>query len=281
MAEPEQALTPQQRDRVLQHLGCTAMRPGVAALNRLITAYISRVPWESAFRIAKRSLTTSTDQCPRWPEEFWEDAIVRGGGGTCFESNYAFLSLLRSLGYDGYLTINNMGDTVGCHTAIIVRIDGTTRVVDVGIPLHRSILLRAKRVSRQHTPFHTYVLRPDGERRFQVERTRHPKRNIFTLLDVPVEDAAYRRATTNDYGPQGLFLERVVINKIIGKQHMRFSSSERPWCIEQFNLRGEKSEVALADDTAAAQLAAVFEMDRDVIQRALTVVANNVPGTCG
>jgi arylamine N-acetyltransferase len=274
MAEHEQALIPQLRDRVLQHLGCTAARPDVATLNRVIDAYVRRVPWESAFRITKRNLTAGTAQCPRWPEEFWEDAIHRGGGGTCFESNYAFLSLLRALGYEGYLTINNMGDTVGCHTAIILRIDGTTRVVDVGIPLHRSILYHAERVTRQSTPFHTYILRPDGEQRFQVERTRHPKRNIFTLLDVPVEDAAYRRATTNDYGPQGLFLDRVIINKVIGNQFMRFSSSERPWSIERFNVRGEKSEVVLAEDTAAEQLAAVFAMDRAIIQHALTVVSD-------
>jgi arylamine N-acetyltransferase len=274
MAEHERALTPDQRARVLHHLDCVASKPDVTTLNRLIAAYVRLVPWESAFRITKRSLTASTDQCPRWPEEFWEDAFQRGGGGTCFESNYAFLSLLRALGYEGYLTINNMGDTVGCHTAIILEVDGRPRVVDVGIPLHKSIRVRPESISRQPAPFHAYVLRPDGERCYQVERTRHPKRNIFTLLDHPVGDAVYRRATTNDYGPQGLFLDRVIINKVIGDQLVRFSSSERPWCIERFNARGEKSEVALAEDTAATQLAAVFEMDCDVIQHALAVVAD-------
>jgi arylamine N-acetyltransferase len=275
MVACKQALTPQQRDRVLRHLGCTATHPDVATLNRLIAAYVRRVPWESAFRITKRSLTASTGQCPRWPGEFWEDAIHRGGGGTCFESNYAFLSLLQAVGYEGYLTINNMGDTIGCHTAIVLAVGGSRRVVDVGIPLHKSIRLQPETIVWQPAPFHTYVLRPDGERRYQVERTRHPRRNIFTLLDQPVSDAAYRHAMTYDYGPQGLFLDRVIINKVIGDQFMRFSSSARPWRIERFSTSGEKSEVALAENTAAAHLAAIFEMDRKVIQHALAVVANS------
>jgi arylamine N-acetyltransferase len=93
----------------LAHLGVTAAPPTLSLLDTLLEAYTRTVPWESAFRIAKHARTGRTEDCPRWPKEFWRDAIEYGGGGTCFESNYAFYGLLRSLGYDGYLTVNNMG----------------------------------------------------------------------------------------------------------------------------------------------------------------------------
>ena len=91
-------------DRILRFLQIRQQPTTLAFLDELVTAYTRRVPWESAFRIAKRATTPVTADCPRWPAEFWKDAQERGGGGTCFESNYAFFWLLQRLGFDGYLT---------------------------------------------------------------------------------------------------------------------------------------------------------------------------------
>ena len=114
-------LSPELTRAVLSYLGVPAAPPTLDLIDTIVTAYTRTVPWESAFRIAKRARTPDTADCPRWPDEFWTDALTRGGGGTCFESNYALFSLLRALGYEGYLTINNMGETVGCHAAIVLR----------------------------------------------------------------------------------------------------------------------------------------------------------------
>jgi arylamine N-acetyltransferase len=53
------------------------------------------------------------------------DNLLPGSGGTCFESNYALFSLLLARGFTGQLTVNNMGETVGCQSAIVLEIDGT------------------------------------------------------------------------------------------------------------------------------------------------------------
>jgi arylamine N-acetyltransferase len=261
------------QEQALAYLGCAVRRPDVATLNRLIAAYVRRVPWESAFRIAKRARTTTLADAPRWPEEFWADASERGGGGTCFESNYAFFDLLQALGYEGYLTINDMGDTCGCHTAIVLRFADHWRLVDVGIPLHCSIRFALDKISRAAGPFHTYFIRPDGADSYQIERTRHPQRNIFTLRNQPVEDAVYRAALTNDYGPNGLFLNRVVINKLIDEQIYRFSSTAEKLCVEQFDRQGNKVELPLTEHALAAELGQIFGMDEDILAEALAAVA--------
>ncbi|MCB0184055.1 MAG: arylamine N-acetyltransferase [Caldilineaceae bacterium] len=244
------------------------MEPSLPALEQLLTAYVRRVPWESVFRIAKRQRVPVLAERPRWPEEFWADALERGGGGTCFESNYAFLSLLRGLGYTGYLTVNNMGASIGCHTAIVVPLANQQRLVDVGIPLHTTLLLRPDAVTQAPSQFHTYIARPEGDNTYQIERTHHPKRYIYTLIDQPVPDAIYRAAMIQDYDEAGFFLDRLIITLVIDDKVWRFNGSEQPLRLEAFEREG-KIEVLLPDLLLARRLATHFHMDRLTIQQAL------------
>lgn len=263
-------LAPALTTRVLQHLGESAVTPSVAHLNALITAYTQTVPWESVFRIAKRTRTANTADCPRFPDEFWDDTMNYGSGGTCFESNYAFFSLLRTLGYEGYLTVNNMGDTVGCHSAIVLHLDGQKWLADVGIPLHTAIPLDPTQVTQRATPLHTYTVRPDGDNRYQIERDNHPKPNIFTLIDQPVANDAYRACITNDYGANGLFLDRVIVSKIIDGQQRRFDSAAQPPHFEVFE-NNQREDYPITIDVAEA-VGRHFDIDTDTVQTALNAI---------
>lgn len=255
-------------------------QPDVALLTQLIAAYTRSVPWESAFRIAKRYHLSEQDPLaqvndfPRWPEEFWTDALDRGGGGTCFESNYAFFSLLLTLGYRGYLTINNMGESIACHTAIVLNIDGLSWIADVGLPLYGPLPLNPDTVVHQQSAVHRYTVRPDGDTRYQVERDRHPQPYCFTLIDEPVSDSAYRAAASADYGPDGLFLDRVIISKIIGDSVWRFDSGQRPFQLESFR-DGRRESYPLEGDLfadVASSVAGLFCMDTGIVQQALSAV---------
>ncbi|MBZ0286729.1 MAG: arylamine N-acetyltransferase, partial [Anaerolineae bacterium] len=244
--------------------------PNVALLNELLTTYTQNVPWESAFRIAKRARTAQTANCPRWPDEFWHDALTLGGGGTCFESNYAFLALLQALGYSGYLTINNMSDTVGCHSAIVLTIDGEKWLADVGIPLYTALPLADDQITQRASRFHTYTVQPEGGSRFTLLRDRHIRSYIFTLIDVPVSDADYRERLTADYGDEGLFLDRVVVNKVVDGQQRRFDSAALPPRFEAFE-DGQRTDYPITLDAAEA-VARHFAMDEDTVRAALTAL---------
>jgi arylamine N-acetyltransferase len=262
------------RERVLSYLGRPMSSPGTRAVNTLLRAYTTKVPWESVFRIAKRMRTPILDQCPRWPEEFWTDAIEHGGGGTCFESNYAFLALLRSMGYEGYLTINHMGESIGCHAAIVLLVDGQKQLLDVGIPLHKTLQLHPDRMTRVSSAFHTYIVTPQPEGQYLVERTHHPKRYIYTLVDKAVANDPYQTAVTQDYGTNGLFLDRVIMTKVIDEKIWRFNSSDHPLRLEAFD-RSSKTEILLPERLLARRLASHFGMDRQIIQDALDAVGSN------
>ena len=258
--------------RVLARLALPRTAPTVDFLEALITAYTKAVPWESAFRIAKQARCGgNTAVCPRWPEEFWQDNLEQGGGGTCFESNYAFFSLLRALGYAGYLTINNMGETVGCHTAVVVQLEGLNWLVDAGFPLYAPLLLDPDHTVGRSTPFLQYAVRPDGRSRYQIEQSPHPKPIAFTLIDQPVSDADYRAATTADYGENGLFLNRVIITKVVNGRVYRYNAADNPHQMESF--RGGQRTVHLLEGDPVTAVAAHFQMNAAILRTAVKRLA--------
>ncbi len=253
-------------EAALRYLGVAPAAPTLDLLDELLTTYTRTVPWESASRIAKRARTPEIADCPRWPVEFWTEAIERGTGGTCFESNYAFFSLLRALGYEGYLTVNDMKEVMGCHAAIIVMLDGARWLVDVGMPLYRALPFGNDAPQSRRTPFHTYTVRPVAPDRYEIERDAHPNLNCFTLIDRPIADATYRTVVTDDYLPTGNFNDHVIVTKVIGDEIWRFYDA-LAHIFESF-VYGGRMEHPLTGDVAAA-VADRFGIDEETVRAAL------------
>jgi arylamine N-acetyltransferase len=264
-------LQPSLHAAVLNQLGCAPGTANRQQLERLLAAYIRSVPWESALRIVKRAHTQNWQDCARWPDEFWQDNLQHGAGGTCFESNFAFSALLRGLGYEGYLTINDMGESIGCHTAIIVFLAGQKFLVDVGYPVYTLLPLQYQPVSEHDSPFFRYTVRELGSDRYQIERRPHPIPYAFTLVDQPVKEDDYRQVTINDYGPDGHFLQRVIVHKIIDEQMWRFTSAELPQQFTRFT-DGQRFDQHITGDTATA-VAAKFGINEKIIRQALHLIA--------
>jgi arylamine N-acetyltransferase len=259
---------------ILAYLGSPARKPSLTSLKQLVAAYIHHVPWESVTRLIKFNALPAVTERPRWPDEFWQDALDSGTGGTCYESSLAFYNLLLALGYHGYLTVNDMGQTRGCHAAIIIELAGQKYLVDVTIPILAVLPVQPQKKTRRKTPFHTYFLVPYEGNIYQVERTRHPVRNVFTLIDEPVSPAQFHAVMENDYTPAGHFLTSVVIVKVIGNQVWRYFSDRYPYMLESFNGVGKQVH-QLPPTGLARALAERFQMPESKISTALGCV--NLP----
>lgn len=253
--------------QILSYLGCDWGKPSIQYLNRLIKAYIRHVPWESISRIIKRNTTQKTELCPRLPDEFWQETLKYGTGGTCFENNLAFFTLLDGLGFYGYLTINDM-ENPACHTASIISLNGQKYLADVAIPIHCALPIYDKQIARCSNEFHQYTVRPIGNQRYSIERSHHPKRKVFTLIDIPVSSEKYHEAVKRDYEDTGYFLDRVIIVKVIENRLWRFSSMDTPFKLEGFD-KTSRQEVLLEKSALAKSIAEHFDMDRDKIALAL------------
>jgi arylamine N-acetyltransferase len=208
--------------------------------------------------------------CPRWPEEFWLNHLQRGGGGTCFESNYAFSALLNGLGFEGYLTVNNMEESIGCHAAIVVLLDGEKWLVDAGFPMYAPVPVKAEEATAGGSPYQHYTVHPQSSDSYRIERRPHPEPYAFTLIDRPVDLDEYRQTMVNDYGPNGHFLQRVIVHKIVEEKMWRFTSSEEPSRLTCF-AEGRRFDTIINGDVAAA-VAAKFDIDEAAVRRALELI---------
>ncbi len=259
--------------RILQKLGVEPSAPSISGLDALIAAYAAVVPWESASRLARAAAIPNQAERVCWAEQFWHNHLDFGSGGTCFESNFAFAALLNSLGYEGYLTINNMGKTVGCHTAIIVLIEGGKWLLDAGMPLYIPLPIDPHTPHKVHSPFLDYWVVPVGENRYQIERIGLPFPNAYTLIDQPTPLADYRRATIADYGADGLFLDAVIINRVIDGTPCRFNQREKPWAINRFE-GSRRLDIPLGANPAQ-QVADFFSVDAGMLAQAWQFAAPN------
>ena len=254
--------------RVLKHLGLPdAPEPDLAALQQLVASYTRTVPWESASRIARRARHPESAQCVIYGETFWESHFAAGTGGTCYESNYAFFGLLRQLGYAGYLTINDIGGAAGCHSAIVVLLDGCKYLVDVGFPLYTVVKIESQRETKAACPIMNYSLAPKGGDQYQLRRELRERAHSFVLHDRPVGDAEYRAIGIHDYRHDGgQFLDAIVIHRVVAEQLWRFHSDVRPYCLQQF-VDGERRD-HLLDGDMAGEVAQKFGISRDILVQA-------------
>ena len=271
MSETE-PLSVQLCQRILEYFGVPAEPPpSLDTLQLLLQQYTRNVPWESASRIARRGRAEAAADCALLGADFWLRHLELGTGGTCYESNYAFFGLLRRLGYEGYLTINDMGASIGCHSAIVVLIAGQKYLVDVGLPVFAVLPLHADRKSEVDSPFLQYRVEPEGENRYTIWRQPHPRSQAFQLVDEPVSDADYRAIAIHDYRHDGgQFLSEIVINKVVDEELWRFNSDERPLQMQQF-IEGERQDHVLGED-AAGELAETFAIARDVVAEAMEIL---------
>ncbi|MCY3831824.1 MAG: arylamine N-acetyltransferase [Chloroflexi bacterium] len=258
--------------RLLRHFELPAVPPAdLATLRLLVERYTQTVPWESASRIVRRARLAESADCIVLGEAFWHEHLVHGAGGTCYESNYSFFALLRQLGYNGYLTINDIGGAVGCHSAIVVLLDGGKFLVDVGFPVHVVLPIDPHGQTSADSPIMNYSLEKEAGNLYRLRRDPPMRTDGFLLHDEPVGDADYRAIATHDYRPDGgQFLDAIVIQKVVGGQLWRFHSDLRPYVLQQF-VEGERRDHDISADVAGG-LADCFGIAREILSAAMAAL---------
>ena len=123
------ALSEDDTARYLRILGVVRMEPSFAALHDLVTAHLTRIPFENISKLhyhKNMGLVTLPDI-----RLYLEGIEKFHFGGTCYSNNYYFHLLLRSLGYEAKLCAADM-KTPGVHALNIITIDGHEYLVDTG-----------------------------------------------------------------------------------------------------------------------------------------------------
>jgi N-hydroxyarylamine O-acetyltransferase len=123
-------LSAAQVDVYLRVLGVPRVDPARGALDELVRAQATRVPFENISKLY-RFKHQGLDGIPSI--DVYLEGIERFHfGGTCYPNNFHFCRLLRTLGYDAALCGADMPSGEDVHAAITVAIDGRDLLVDVG-----------------------------------------------------------------------------------------------------------------------------------------------------
>lgn len=260
-------------DAVLNHLKLERETPSLDYLNRLLKAWSQHIPWESASRVARHGDPGTPDQYAWLPEVYFQKAVSAGTGGTCFESNLAFRSLLVDLGFEVTLHFCDMEDEISDpHCTTVVHIDGHKYLADVGYPVPAAIELAKDHEARAETGVYTFAVTPDEAERWTVRRNSGDFSGIsFWVKAAPVDEDVFVQRLLKDHEDDGLFLKEVIIQKMAGDVMWRYSTQKG--LIRR--TVGLEEAIALDGDLVTA-LSQHFSMDEDIIRRAFEQVSPQV-----
>ena len=257
-------------ESILAFLQVTRQPASRQFLDELVAAYVQTVSWESASRLSRQQTISDPLQRGQTADQFWENCLQHRSGGTCFESNGAFLPLLQALGFEGYLTINDMNEQCGCHTACIIFLDGEKWLVDVGYPLYVPIRLTPDQPSTCTHPVHDFTTTPLGNNRYEITRSRHPIPYIFTLIDEAITAEDYDTARREDYLPGGNFNKEPIIRILKGEENWVYNGRVEPPVLEYFI--NETHHIRPFEADIPAQLHRLFQIDESIIRAAFDVL---------
>ncbi|MFZ0418690.1 MAG: arylamine N-acetyltransferase [Candidatus Sulfotelmatobacter sp.] len=116
-------------DHYLAILGVARREPSLEALRELLSAHLTRIPFENISKLYYRKRLGLVN-LPA--VRLYLDGIDKCHfGGTCYSNNYYFYLLLRSLGYQVKLCAADM-NTPQVHTLSMIAIEGREYMADTG-----------------------------------------------------------------------------------------------------------------------------------------------------
>lgn len=253
-------------DRVLEKWEMDAVRPEPESLDRLHTAYITRVPFENATKLVKAARAGNPETALRGPVEFWEEYLRWGSGGTCFAVTAAYQFLLRYLGFTSRLVFCHLpGNRPKAHSALLVELDGKRILVDVGYALPAPVALPEQGTVRRSTPYYDVEIRTGpGEEYLVFSEDDRGQRFRYRFQTGPVTEADYQAAWRRTFHPDAPYMRRLALGRFQDGTRLLYKDGTS---IFEITRAGETSRVL--EGPPAEALAASFGLAPALVEAAL------------
>jgi len=210
-------------ERYLSILGIEAAPPSLDHLHRLVSAQLTRVPFENISKLFLKR-TQGASYIPSLEQHL--DGIERFSfGGTCYANNPYFSQLLRHLGYDVDMCGADMANP-DVHVVSIVRLEGREYLVDVGYgapffePMARGLDSEHEIVFGRNR----YVLHPqDGRGRSRMDHF-HDGQLIhgYVVKPAPCQIEHFNAVIRDSYSDAATFMNVVVVERFFSDRSLRF-----------------------------------------------------------
>jgi arylamine N-acetyltransferase len=240
--------------RYLSALGVRARKPDLDALEELVAAHLTRIPFENISKLYYRK-HNGLRGLPGL--ELYLDGIERHNfGGTCYANNYYLNLLLEHIGYDVKLCGADMTNP-DVHIVNMVAVDGREFIVDAGYaapfltPLPRDMDRDHVIVSGRDR----YVLRPqDKQGRSRVDMYRNDQlRHGYTAKPIPRPIEHFETVIADSYSDDATFMNALLLVRCY---------ADRSVAIHNFSLIESKGA-----DCRITELAGEGELVRTIVDR--------------
>ena len=211
---PHELLDERQLQRYLRALGVSRREPTLAALEELVAAHLTRIPFENVSKLYYRrryGLNSVPDI-----ERFLSGVEQYRFGGTCYANNLHFFRLLARLRYDVKLCAADM-KVPDVHAVIVLLLDGREYLIDVGYaapfccPLPRDLKTDyAVALGRDR-----YVLKPqdaNGWSRLELYREGELKHR-YVAKPVPRQIEDFSGVIADSFRPDATFLNSLLVTR--------------------------------------------------------------------
>lgn len=197
--------------RYLRLLGVDHAGPCAAALAKLVSAHLCRVPFENVTKLLL--ISREGNGRVREIEEYLDGIENLDLGGTCHTNNPFFAELLRWLGYEAGLLGADMS-IPNVHTVLRVRADGADYHVDCGYggPFREPVRLNRMPWETSLGPTRYLFKRREEDGRVQLDVIFDGERiHGYLAHDIPRSFDFFRETILSSFQPGRTFVSRLRI----------------------------------------------------------------------
>jgi arylamine N-acetyltransferase len=207
--------------RYLAVLGMRPARPSLGHLQQLVTAQLTRIPFENISKLLAKQRGQGT--IPGL-EQYLDGVERHSFGGTCYVNNPYFNLLLNHLGYDAALCGADMS-APDVHVVTVVQLEGREHLVDVGYaaPFYEPLPLDLDRYHVVDFGATRYVLHPRDELgRSRMDLLRDGERvHGYLAKPEPRRLGDFENVIRASYRPSATFMNAVVVERFFTDRSVR------------------------------------------------------------
>jgi arylamine N-acetyltransferase len=262
-------MTSSQASRYLDLLGVDSHPPSLFALTELVTAHVSRIPFENVSKLIQHARGELPVLVPL--DRFLDGIDHDHLGGTCYACACQLNALLSHLGYEVRLCGAAMS-LPDVHVVNVVKVDSRDYLVDVGYgaPFFSPLLLDGSGPVAVDLGRERYVLYPrDEDDRAQLSHLRDGQViHGYIVTPTPRDVDHFASVIVHSFRPESEFLNhlRIVLHR-----------PERSISLSDFRLTivegGRASSRTLHDRTDLRQtIEGLFKIPGEISEEAMTAL---------
>lgn len=251
-------------DRYFNILGISRKEPSITALYEIVTAYLTKVPFENISKLLykKQGLKNIPDL------SVYLDGIEKFNfGGTCYSNNYYLYLLLKYVGYDVKLCGADMKNP-DVHIVSMLKIGGRDFIVDCGYAAPFTEPLPGDLKENYVITFgdEMYILSPrDDSGHSKLEQYyKGELKHWYTAKPQPRKIEEFRNVIEDSYRDDATFMNAVTIAK--------FNENGSLVLRNLALIRTDRNKVTtqiIQRDGIAAAIEKYFGMPRQIVNEAV------------